>query len=138
MPREARPPIALPPGLPDAALFRGWGADSLKLYLWLRAHVRQGEAREPEAGDARQGYLEVDAAGAEIEQAIGVSKNTVTKLARDLQELGVATFRADRAGYHFRLGEWATRRASGLSLDLTGEVFYLDALLAASDRPTQE
>jgi len=122
---------ALPPGFADADLFHRWEADSLKLYLWLRAHVRRGATISPAAAGPRHGYLEADATGAEIEAAIGVSKNTVTKLARQLQDLGVATFRGDRAGYHFRLGEWFAQRAAGADLELRVEAFYLEALLSA-------
>ena len=130
----------LPPGLADSDLFHGWGGDSLKLYLWLRARARRGPATTAEPDAEQRGFLEADATGADIEQAIGVSKNTVTKLARELQSLGVASVRGDRLGYHFRLGEWFTRKAVDADLDLLAEVFYLEALLqdrpASSSRPT--
>ena len=121
--------LSLPPGFSDGALFQAWEADSLKLYLWLRAHVRRSPPLSEDPGLERRGYLEVDTTGAAIELAIGVSKNTVTKLVRDLDERRVATSRADRAGYHFRLGEWFARRAAGPNLELVGEAFYLDAIL---------
>lgn len=127
-----RPGVSLPPGFADSDLFRRWGADALKLYLWLRAHVRPGRALPGEEGAGlRRGYLEADASGAEIEAAIGVSKNTVTKLARELRDLGVATFDAGRAGYHFRLGEWLARRTGDSGLALRAEAFYLEALLSS-------
>ncbi len=78
---------------------------------------------------SRRGYLEVDAAGAEIERAIGVSKNTVTKVVRELRDLRAITFRADRVGYHFRLGEWVAWTTDDADLELRAAAFYLDALL---------
>ena len=115
---------ALPPSFARSDLFERASGDALKLYLWLRARVRL----EPSPDG---GYLETEATGAEIERAIGVSKNTVTKLARELDSLGIAAFQGGRTGYHFRLGEGLARAAAVPGLDLTAEVFYLDALLAA-------
>lgn len=119
----------LPDGLAETELFRRWEADSLKLYLWLRTRARPGPPRGDSGQPLRRGYLAVDVGGAEIEEAIGVSKNTVTKLARSLRDLGVATFQADRAGYHFRLGEWLAWPGDEAGPELRAEAFYLDALL---------
>ena len=118
----------LPPAFPHSDLFERIGGDALKLYLWLRARARLEPA--PSGG----AYLEAEATGAEIERVIGVSKNTVTKLARELQILGVATFEGGRTGYRFRLGERLAGPAGEQSLLLTAEVYYLDARLADSPR----
>lgn len=130
---------ALPASLTDSTLFHGWETLSFKLYVWLRAHGSRGPG-EPLGTDAsatslihgyvEHGYIEVDVTGSEIERVVGISKNTVTKLARDLQEVGVVTFRGDRVGYHFRLGEWLSQRAAGANLDLQVESYYLEALIA--------
>lgn len=120
---------ALPPDFAQSNLFERAGGHALKLYLWLRARARLG----PDSS-ADSGYLEVEATGAEIERAIGVSKNTVTKLARELDSLGIATFQGGRTGYRFRLGEALARPAGVPGLVLAAEVFYLDAQLAAVPR----
>ncbi len=131
MPQEPCPAaLAYPAALADSELFHGWDPAAFKLYFWLRARIRRAEP----GGEPRRGYLIADASGAELEAAIGVSKNTVTKLARTLQDLEVATFESDRAGYHFRLGEWHAQRATGLDLELAAEVFYLEARLLAPGR----
>ena len=120
---------ALPPAFPHSDLFERFGGDALKLYLWLRARARLVPAAHQD-----EAYLEAEATGAEIERAIGVSKNTVTKLARELQALGVASFEGSRTGYCFRLGERCSRPAGVDGLTLAAEVFYLDAWLASSPR----
>jgi hypothetical protein len=130
VPSGADPRSALLANLTTSHLFQAWGGESLKLYLWLRPRARRTHAEPGEAGQLQQGYLEAVATGAEIEQAIGVSKNTVTKAARELQDLGVATYQADRTGYRFRLGEWLSRPALHGRAALSGEAYYLDALLA--------
>jgi hypothetical protein len=120
------------PGLPaltNTELFRVWDASALKLYLWLRYRAE----RSPRRDSVSQGFLTVDATNSELELAIDVSKNTITKLTRILQDLGVCTVTADRNGYHFRLGEWVTVAATHLSLPLTADVFYLDALVSRPD-----
>jgi biotin operon repressor len=117
----------LPPSFARSGLFERMGGDAVKLYLWLRARARV--ERDPVAGAT---YLVVEATGAEIERAIGVSKNTITKLARELQDLGIATFQGGRTGYRFRVGETLTRPAEVEGLTLAAEVFYLDARLAAA------
>ena len=116
----------LPPDFAGSGLFERASGDALKLYLWLRARARLA-ASPPEGG-----YLEAEVTGAEIERAVGVSKNTVTKLARELDSLGIATFQGGRTGYRFRLGETIARPAELPGLELRSEVFYLDAQLAAS------
>ncbi len=117
---------ALPPDFAQSDLFERMSGDALKLYLWLRTRARL-EPPPPSDG----GYLEAEATGAEIERAIGVSKNTVTKLARELDSLGLATFQGGRTGYRFRLGESLARPGGIPGLPLAAEVFYLDAQLAS-------
>ncbi len=119
----------LPPDFAQSDLFERMSGDALKLYLWLRARAGL-EPGSPVDG----GYLEAEATGAEIERAVGVSKNTVTKLARELDSIGVATFQGGRTGYRFRLGERLARPAEVPGLELSAEVFYLDAQLTASLR----
>ncbi len=119
----------LPPDFAQSALFERMSGDALKLYLWLRARVRLESSPASEGG-----YLEAEATGAEIERAVGVSKNTVTKLARELDSIGVATFQGGRTGYRFRLGETLARPAEVPGLELSAEVFYLDARRAAASR----
>ena len=92
-----------------------------------------GPLAPPHDESATRGYLTVDATNSDLESAIDISKNTITKLTRILQDLRVCTVTADRNGYHFRLGEWVTVPAADLSLPLTADVFYLDALVSRSD-----
>ena len=120
---------ALPPDFAQSDLFERMSGDALKLYLWLRARVRLDPSSSAEGR-----YLEAEATGAEIERAIGVSKNTVTKLARELDSLGIATFQGGRTGYRFRLGEALGKPAAIPGLELSAELFYLDAQLAASSQ----
>jgi hypothetical protein len=117
------------PALTNTELFRLWDPSALKLYIWLRDRA----TRSPHDESATRGFLTVDATNSELESAIDISKNTITKLTRTLQDLRVCTVTADRNGYHFRLGEWVTVPAADLSLPLTADVFYLDALLSRSD-----
>ena len=117
------------PALTNTELFRLWDPSALKLYLWLRYRTE----RSPRRDSLAHGYLTVDATNSDLELAIDVSKNTITKLTRILQDLGVCTVTADRNGYHFRLGEWITLPAAHLSFPLTADVFYLDALVSHSD-----
>ena len=142
----------LPEGLTASELFFDWEPASLKLYLWLRSKARiappESDDGVPESGvGVGFGYIVADVSGAEIERSVGVSKNTITKLARDLQERGIASFSADRVGYHFRLGEWTLYRRrheqgpagqsstidpGGLSLGalaIPGFAYYLDLLV---------
>jgi hypothetical protein len=120
----ASPPV--PPAFPRSRLFESLGGDALKLYLWLRERARV-VAPDP----STPAYLEAAVTSQEVERAVGVSKNTVTKLARELQALGVASFESGRAGYLFRLGEVISSRTRASDLPLTATVFYLDARLAA-------
>ncbi len=117
------------PALTNTDLFRLWDPSALKLYLWLRDRA----ARSPRRDSGVRGFLTVDATNSELELAIDISKNTITKLTRILQDLRVCTITADRNGYHFRLGEWVTVPAADLSLSLTADVYYLDALVSRSD-----
>ena len=117
------------PALTNTDLFRLWDPSALKLYLWLRDRT----ARSPRRDSATSGYLTVDATNSELELAIDISKNTITKLTRILQDLRVSTVTADRNGYHFRLGEWLTVPSADLGLPLTADVYYLDALVSRSD-----
>ena len=120
----------LPPDFAQSDLFERMSGDALKLYLWLRARATLETGPSPDVG-----YVEAEATGAEIERAVGVSKNTVTKLARELDSLGVATFQGGRTGYRFRLGEALARPAEIPGLALSAEVLYLDAQLSI---PRQE
>ncbi len=71
-----------------------------------------------------------------MERAVDCSRNTLTKLIRELTELGVAQVHPSRRGYVFLLGEtaatlrWNHRR-------IAVEVFYLDQLVgdARTDTP---
>jgi hypothetical protein len=121
--------IAGLPALTNTDLFRLWDPSALKLYIWLRDRAIRSPRRDPVA----HGFLTVDATNSELELAIDISKNTITKLTRILQDLRVCTVTADRNGYHFRLGECVTVPSADLSLPLTADIYYLDALVSRSD-----
>jgi hypothetical protein len=125
---------ALPPSLPQSDLFARMSGDALKLYLWLRARARvesPSPSSAPSSAPTDIAYLEAEATSAEIERAVDVSKNTVTKLARELQTLGLVTFQGGRTGYRFRVGETLSRSCEPEGVVLSAAVFYLDARLAA-------
>jgi hypothetical protein len=118
--------------LVDHPLFYTWGADSLKLYVWLRRHVCRGEAGAASEALAwhRQGYLCVFTTADELmARAVPVSKNTLTKLVAELRRLGVARTRTLPRGTVFLLGEWLRRPSAEIGRDLSFEAFYLEALL---------
>jgi hypothetical protein len=120
--------------LVDHPLFYTWGADSQKLYYWLRRHVCRGEpGAAPEALTwHRQGFLTVYAtAELLMARAAPVSKNTLTKLVGELRALGVVQTRSLGRGYLFLLGEWLRRPSQADGRALYFECFYLDALLMA-------
>ncbi|HVC33582.1 MAG TPA: hypothetical protein VNL16_08745 [Chloroflexota bacterium] len=128
-------PIALPARFVDSPLYRRWSGDGQKLYFWLRARVDEDTPLAPD--DYRQlrgeGYLATYATAEELmDRAIDCSRNTLTKLIRDLADLGVLEVRPARRGYVFVLGERlsATTRADRRPLDV--EVFYLDQLVSSA------
>jgi hypothetical protein len=118
----------------DHPLFYQWGADSQKLYYWLRRHVCRGEAgssREALAWHAR-GYLCVYATAAVLmAQAVPVSKNTLTRLVVELRGIGAAETRSQGRGLVFLLGEWRRLPSTTDGRELYFETFYLDGLLQA-------
>lgn len=120
--------------LVDHPLFYQWGADSQKLYYWLRRHVCRGQAEaSPEAlAWHAQGYLCTYATAAVLmAEATPVSKNTLTKLVAELRTRGVVQTRSLGRGTIFLLGEWRAERSRGDGRALTYEIFYLDGLLRA-------
>lgn len=120
----------------EAPLFRRWSGDGQKLYFWLRARVGRDEPNAPD--DYRlardEGYLAAYATADELmERAVECSRNTLTKLIRELADLGLAQIRPTRPGYVFLLGEsYATLRWNQRRVSLT--VFYLDQLVDESAR----
>jgi hypothetical protein len=126
----------------DHPLFYRWGADSQKLYYWLRRHVCRGEAGAvPEALSWHgRGYLCTYAtADMLMEQAVPVSKNTLTKLVAELRTIGVVQTRTMGRGYIFLLGEWLHRPGQDdLPFDLYFEAFYLEARLADASAPSSK
>lgn len=126
--------IALPRHFVGAPLFRSWSGDSQKLYFWLRARVGRDDPLAPD--DYRQllaaGYLVAYATADEMmEQAVACSRNTLTKLIRELGERGVAQVRPVRRGYVFLLGERIQATARWRGQPLRCEAFYLDQLAPA-------
>jgi len=122
----------------DHPLFYRWGADSQKLYYWLRRHACQGEAGAPAEALVwyRQGYLATYATADRLmTQAVPVSKNTLTKLIDELRQLGIVQTRAHGRGYVFLLGEWLTGLGPVAGRPLTYAAFYLDGLLAEPALP---
>jgi hypothetical protein len=127
--------IVLPRCFVDSPLFREWSGDSQKLYFWLRARIGRADPLAPET--YRQlladNYL-ATFASAELlmEQAVDCSRNTLTKLIRELAERRVAQVPATRPGYVFILGERQPRQTRWLSESITCDVYYLDQLVASS------
>jgi len=117
-------------------LFYDWGADSQKLYAWLRRNVCRGEAAAPPEARAwhARGYLAAYATADQLmAEAVPVSKNTMTKLIGELRQLEVCVPRNVGRGYVFLLGEWLLRRSQETGAQLAFESFYLDAMLRARD-----
>lgn len=117
-------------------LFYDWGADSQKLYAWLRRNVCRGEAAAPAEARAwhARGYLAAYATADQLmAEAVPVSKNTMTKLISELRQLEVCVPRNVGRGYVFLLGEWLLRCSQETGARLAFESFYLDAMLRARD-----
>lgn len=132
-----RPPLNdhlfLPSRFVDAPIFREWSGDSQKLYFWLRSRVGRDDSLAPD--DYRQlrdeGYLVAYATAEEMmERAVDCSRNTLTKLIRDLEELHVAQVRPARRGYTFLLGERLTVATRWNSRRVAIDVYYLDQIVA--------
>ena len=120
--------------LVDHPLFYQWGAESQKLYYWLRRHVCRGQAGAPPEALAwhARGYLCTYATAAVLmAEATPVSKNTLTKLVAELRARGIVQTRSLGRGTIFLLGEWLEGRSRGDGRALTYEIFYLDGLLRA-------
>lgn len=131
--------IALPASFTDAPLFRQWSGDGQKLYFWLRARVDRDDPRAPD--DYRSlraaGFLVAYATAEELmARAVDCSRNTLTKLLRELPALGVARCQPARRGYVFTLGERVGATTRGHQ-PVALEVFYLDQLVAAAS-PTPD
>jgi hypothetical protein len=126
--------ISLPPRFVDAPIFRQWSGDSQKLYFWLRARVGRDAPLAPdEYRELRnEGYLVAYATADDMmDRAVECSRNTLTKLIRDLAELGVAQVRPTRRGYIFVLGERSSVTTRWMSRPLDLDVFYLDQIVGA-------
>jgi len=128
--------IALPTAFVEDPLFRRWSGESQKLYFWLRARVGHEEPGAPDDyHQARDdGFLAAYATADDMmERAVDCSRNTLTKLIRELADLGVAQVRPSRRGYVFLLGEtfatlrWHRRR-------IVVDAFYLDQLVGDAPR----
>ena len=128
----------LPRRFVDAAIFRQWSGDSQKLYFWLRSRAGRDDSLAPD--DYRQlrdeGYLVAYATAEEMmDRAVDCSRNTLTKLIRDLEELGVAQVRPARRGYMFLLGERLSTATRWKSRPVTVDVYYLDQIIASGGSP---
>jgi hypothetical protein len=113
----------------DSPLFYRWGADSQKLYFWLRRQVCRGQTGAPAEALAwhAQGYLPVFiTAEVLMARAAPVSKNTLTKLVDELRALDIVWTPRQTRGYLFVLGEWVRRPSPMLGRSLYFEAFYLD------------
>jgi len=128
--------IELPRRFVDSDLFRTWSGDSQKLYFWLRARCGREDPLAPESYQQllADDYLATFAtAELLMERAIDCSRNTLTKLIRELVERRVAQVPATRPGYVFILGE--RERSRWQPAIFSSDVFYLDRLVAAAPPP---
>lgn len=125
--------ICLPRYFVDTPIFRLWSGDGQKLYFWLRNRVGREDPLAPD--DYRQlraeGYLAAYATAEDMmDHAVDCSRNTLTKLIRDLNDLGVAQVRPARRGYVFLLGERSTVATRWDTRPFAVDVFYLDQIVA--------
>jgi len=126
-------PIALPARFVAAPLFRRWSGDSQKLYFWLRARLDREEPAAPEEYRRLrgEGYLVAYSTADEMmDGAVDCSRNTLTKLIRELADLGVARVQPARRGYLFILGETHLLPLRQGGPPARVAVLYLDQLVA--------
>ena len=127
--------IALPLPFVESALFPSWSGDSQKLYFWLRARINQPAPLAPDLYQQFQveGFLASYATAETLmEQAVECSRNTLTKLMRELVDREVAQVHPTRPGYVFLLGERVTISLHWHNRPTTVAVYYLDTFLTHS------